>query len=98
MILLVDYMLVMILYSKYSIFIFDFLKENLFSFICQFYLPLYNTFNHSFKYILYFFLHKHMSVQIILKEGNVHSYNIRQNTVTYTFRIAHTPKGLWVCI
>lgn len=39
-----------------------------------------------------------MSVQAIMKEGNVHSYNIRQNTVTYTLRIAHTPKGLWVCI
>jgi hypothetical protein len=39
-----------------------------------------------------------MSLQAILKEGNVHSFNIRQNTVTYTLRIAHTPKGLWVCI
>ena len=39
-----------------------------------------------------------MSVQAIIKEGNVHTYNIRQNTANYVLRLAHTPKGLWVCI
>lgn len=39
-----------------------------------------------------------MSVQAIIKEGNVHSFSIRQNTVTYSLRLAHTPKGLWLCI
>lgn len=39
-----------------------------------------------------------MSVQAIIKQGNVHSFNIRQNTVTYALKLAHTPKGLWLCI
>ena len=28
----------------------------------------------------------------------MHSFNIRQNTVTYALKLAHTPKGLWLCI
>ena len=33
-----------------------------------------------------------------LKDGNVATYQVLQNTITYQLRIANTQKGLWICI
>jgi len=33
-----------------------------------------------------------------LKEGNVVTYQVLQNTITYQLRLANTNKGLWACI
>ena len=33
-----------------------------------------------------------------LKEGNVYSYALPQNTANYQVRVALIPKGLWLCI
>ena len=33
-----------------------------------------------------------------LKQGNVYTYNVPQNTTNYQVRVALTPKGLWICI
>ena len=33
-----------------------------------------------------------------LKDGNVATYQVLQNTTTYQVRLANTNKGLWMCI
>lgn len=32
------------------------------------------------------------------KEGNVYTFQVPQNSVTYQIRVALTQKGFWVCI
>jgi hypothetical protein len=37
-------------------------------------------------------------IQNQLKEGNVVTYQVLQNTITYQVRLTNTSKGLWMCI
>ena len=39
-----------------------------------------------------------MSNQVNIKDGNVYTFKVPQNSANYQVRVANTAKGLWMCI